>query len=70
MQESNWKQRLLIIGVAGGALIGALTAYLLIRTAEDSGGGPPEIPTRDALKVAVATVGAVRGIASLGDRKG
>lgn len=70
MQESNWKQRLLVFGVVGGALVGALTAYLLIRTAEDTGDGPPHIATKDAIKVAVATVGAVRGIASLGDKKG
>ena len=50
------------------AVIGAGTAYLLARTAEESGGGPPQISTGDAVKAAVGVIGVVRGIASLGDR--
>ncbi len=69
MQEENWKQRLLLMGVIGGAALGAVTAYLLIRTAEDAGNGPPRLATSDLIKALVATVGTVRGIAALGDRK-
>ncbi len=67
--ENNWKQKTLILGGLLGTIIGLATAYLLIRTAEEKGDGPPKIETKDAIKVAVATIGAVRGIASLGERK-
>ncbi|MCA9940393.1 MAG: hypothetical protein KC418_17265 [Anaerolineales bacterium] len=67
--DNNWKQKFLIIGALAGAFIGLATTYLLIRTAEENGGGPPRIDTKDAIKVAVATIGAVRGIASLGEGK-
>ncbi|MFW6068338.1 MAG: hypothetical protein ACOC9E_02015 [Chloroflexota bacterium] len=64
----NWRTKTLIIGGVIGALIGISTAYLLARTAEESGGGPPQITTGDAIKSAIGVVGLVRGIASLGDR--
>ncbi len=67
--ENKWKQKTLILGGLIGAAIGLITAYLLIRTAEERGDGPPKIETKDAIKVAVATIGAVRGIASLGEGK-
>jgi hypothetical protein len=64
----NWRTKTLIVGAIVGALIGLGTAYLLARTAEESGGGPPKISTGDAIKSALGIVGIVRGIASLGDR--
>jgi hypothetical protein len=64
----NWRTKTLVVGAVVGALIGVATAYLLARTAEESGGGPPQISTGDAIKSAVGIVGLVRGIASLGDR--
>lgn len=64
----NWRTKTLIIGGVIGALIGVSAAYLLARTAEESGGGPPQISTGDAIKSAIGVVGLVRGIASLGDR--
>lgn len=64
----NWRTKTLIVGAFVGALIGLGTAYLLARTAEESGGGPPKISTGDAIKSALGIVGIVRGIASLGDR--
>lgn len=63
----NWKTRTLVVGAIVGALIGVASAYLLARTAEESGGGPPQISTGDAIKSAIGIVGLVRGIASLGD---
>lgn len=65
----NWKTNLLLIGAVSGALIGAGTAYLLARSAENSQGGPPEISTRDLLGTGIAIIGVIRGIASLGDGK-
>lgn len=64
----SWRTKTLILGGIIGALIGVGTAYLLARTAEESGGGPPKISTGDAIKSAIGVVGLVRGIASLGDR--
>lgn len=64
----NWRTKTLIIGGVIGALIGVSAAYLLARTAEESGGGPPKITTGDAIKSAIGVVGLVRGIAALGDR--
>lgn len=58
----------MILGGIVGALLGVGTAYLLVRTAEEKGGGPPQISTGDAIKSAIGIVGLVRGIASLGDQ--
>ena len=46
MNDSNWRTKTLILGALIGALLGAGTAYLLARTAEESGGGPPQISVR------------------------
>ncbi|HSM55387.1 MAG TPA: hypothetical protein VK879_04460 [Candidatus Sulfomarinibacteraceae bacterium] len=64
----KWKTKTLLVGTAVGALIGLGTAYLLWRTAEESGSGPPQISTGDAIKSAIGVVGLMRGIAALGDR--
>lgn len=64
----NWRTKTLIVGGLIGALIGVSAAYLLARTAEERGGGPPQITTGDAIKSAIGIVGLVRGIAALGDR--
>jgi hypothetical protein len=68
MADDNWKTKTYIVGLVVGALFGAGTAYLLVRTAEESGsGGPPSISTGDFIKSAVGIVGVMRGIAALGD---
>ncbi len=67
--NSNWKTKILLIGTLSGALIGAGTAYLLARSTEKNGGGPPEISTKDLLSTGIAIIGVIRGIASLGDGK-
>jgi hypothetical protein len=64
----NWKTKFLVIGSLLGALTGLGTAYLLARAAEEKGGGPPQITTGDAIKMAVGVFGVARGIAALGDR--
>jgi hypothetical protein len=66
--NDNWKRNILIAGAAFGAVIGLGTAYLLARTAEESGHGPPAISTGDAIKSAIGIIGLMRGIAALGDR--
>lgn len=66
--NENWKSKTLMVGALVGALVGLGTAYLLARTAEESGSGPPQITTSDAVKIGVGVIGIVRGIASLGNR--
>jgi hypothetical protein len=64
--DANWRPRVLIIGAVAGTVLGLGTAYLLVRSADERHGGPPEVSTGDLLKVALGVVGLVRGIASLG----
>ena len=66
-ENQNWKTNLLLIGAVGGAILGAGTAYLLARSAENNQGGPPQISTKDLLSSGIAIIGVIRGIASLGD---
>ena len=65
--DNSWKTKTYIIGAVAGALIGIGTAFLLARSSDERSGGPPEVSTMDALKVGVAVIGLVRGVASLGD---
>ena len=46
----------------------AATAYLMVRTAEEQGDGPPSITTGDAIRATVGIIGTIRGIAALGER--
>ncbi len=64
---NNWKTKTYIIGGVVGALIGLGTAFLLARSSDERGGGPPKVTTGDFLKVGVGIIGLVRGIAALGD---
>jgi len=69
MSDNSWKTKTYMIGAILGTLAGLGTAYLLIRTTEESaGGGPPQVSTGDAIKSALGIVGVMRGIAALGDR--
>ena len=65
--NNSWKTKTYIIGAVAGALLGLGTAFLLARSSDERSGGPPEVTTMDALKVGVAVIGLVRGIASLGN---
>ena len=65
--DNSWKTKTYLIGGVAGLLIGLGTAFLLIRSSDERVGGPPEVSTMDALKVGVAVIGLVRGIAALGD---
>lgn len=65
--NSSWKTKTYIIGAVAGALIGLGTAFLLARSADERGGGPPEVSTGDFLKVGVGIIGLIRGIAALGN---
>lgn len=69
MQNDSWKTQFLFIGALSGAIVGAATAYLMIRTAEENNSGPPQITTGDALKTGLNIIGIVRAIAALGGGK-
>ena len=63
----NWKTKYLIGGVVFGALAGLITSYFLIRNAEETHGGPPEIRSIDILRSGIGVAGIIRAIAALGD---
>ncbi|UCG24951.1 MAG: hypothetical protein JSW55_02860 [Chloroflexota bacterium] len=65
--DNNWKTKILIGSTVIGALSGLAAGFLLSRTSDEQGGGPPKIKTSDALRLAVGVIGLVRGIAALGD---
>ena len=65
----NWQTKVLLAGGLIGAIVGLVTSWLLVRTARETRGGPPAITTGDAIKVGVTTIGLVRAIAALGDKK-
>lgn len=69
MSDDSWKKQTYIIGAFLGTLVGLGTAYLLVRTTEESSsGGPPNVSTGDAVKALIGIVGVARGIAALGDK--
>jgi len=69
--NETWKRNLLVAGALFGALIGASTAYLMLRTAEEHGTNtPPTITTGDAIRTALGIIGTMRGVAALGKGKG
>jgi hypothetical protein len=69
MEGNNWKTKLMVGSSILGALAGLGTAYLMIRTAEEHDGNPPEIKTTDAVRVVINVIGLVRGVAALGRPK-
>lgn len=69
MDANNWKTKMYAIGAVAGTLAGLGAAYLMIRTAEENEGAPPQINTSDAIKAALNVIGLVRGIAAMGAPK-
>jgi gas vesicle protein len=56
-----------IIGGMVGATVGFVTAVMLVRSSDEKHAGPPEIELTEVLKLSIAAIGLVRGIAALGD---
>ncbi len=65
--DNNWKTKVVVGSTILGAVSGLAAGFLLSRSAEERGGIPPKIRTADALRMVVAVIGLVRGIAALGD---
>ena len=66
---ANWKKRVFAITGIAGIGLGLLTGYLMVHSAEKNQGKPPELKPTELLGTAIAIIGVVRGIASLGDGK-
>jgi hypothetical protein len=64
-QDQSWKVRVLIAGGIIGALLGLGAGFLYVRVAEE-GGGPQEVSTGEAVKLAIAALGVVRQVSQLG----
>ena len=66
----NWKTKLILFGVAAGALIGAGAAYLYVRSVEAEQGGtalsPRPVKPVAAVTVGLSILGLLRQIAGLG----
>ena len=69
--DSGWRTRTLMMGSVIGAVLGLISAYLYLRTADEAheAGEAPEGPqTRDAAKLGVALLAIMRTIAEWGKR--
>ncbi len=65
--NDSWSSKWLVGGTLLGALLGLTTAYLMVRNARATHGGPPEIGVREGVGASIAVLGVVRSLASLGD---
>lgn len=65
--SDNWKMTSYIIGGIVGATVGFTTAVMLVRRSDEKHSGPPEIEVTEVLKLSIAAIGLIRGIAALGD---
>jgi len=68
--QTNWKGQLYIVGVALGAVLGFMTAYLYAQEAEEDviaeGRDRPEVSPIAMLGVATSVLALVRGIGESG----
>jgi hypothetical protein len=62
----KWKARLLVIGAAAGALLGAGTAYLLIRRSEQEA-RPLELGAGESLRLGLLMLGLLKQVSELGE---
>jgi hypothetical protein len=70
IRPANWRSRTIFLGGLIGGLLGAIAAYLFVRSAEDTyGDTPPELKTGDAVKVGTALLRILRQVAELGARR-
>ncbi len=63
----NWKRKLLVIGVIGGALAGLGAAYLYIKKTEELD-ERPKISAGEGVKLGLGVVGVLKMITDLGNR--
>lgn len=63
--ENNWKKKTMIMGIAIGAVAGAVSAFLLIQRAEKEETAPKLSPG-EGIQVGLGVLGLMRMIAGLG----
>jgi H+/Cl- antiporter ClcA len=72
-QPGNWKTRIYIMGVLGGAAFGLISAYLFARAAEEDAahndGQPRQLPTTALIGLVLSALGLARQIAEAGKPK-
>jgi molybdopterin/thiamine biosynthesis adenylyltransferase len=69
--QANWRSRVLAIGGLVGAILGVLSAYLYLRSVQETHGDepPPDLPkTGDAVKLGMALMSIIRTVAEWGKR--
>jgi molybdopterin/thiamine biosynthesis adenylyltransferase len=67
----NWRSRVLAVGGVVGAILGVLSAFLYLRSVQETHGNepPPDPPkTGDAVKLGMALMAIIRTIAEWGKR--
>lgn len=70
-EESNWRPRVFLIGGLVGALLGLLSAYLYVRSVEETHGemvSPSSPKASDAVKLGISLLGIIRTITDWGRR--
>ncbi|QPC80691.1 hypothetical protein G4Y79_13315 [Phototrophicus methaneseepsis] len=70
--EQDWKNKMYVFGVIGGAIVGGLSALLYVRSAEESmaaEGEMPEVSTGTMLSLTLAAISLIRQIAESGKKK-
>lgn len=65
MNDKNWKATTLAIGTAVGAVVGALSAVILIKKAE-ADKSKPKLTTGEGVQVGLGVLGLLRLIAGVG----
>lgn len=69
--QANWRSRVLAVGGLVGAILGMVSAYLYVKSVQETHGDepPPALPqTGDAVKLGIALMGIVRTISEWGKR--
>jgi hypothetical protein len=68
---ANWRSRVLAVGGLVGAILGVLSAFLYLRSVQETHGDePPPTPpqTGDAVRLGMALMSIVRTVAEWGKR--
>jgi len=63
--EKNWKTKTIVTGIAIGAAAGAISAFLLIKRAENED-TVPKLSPGEGIQVGLGVLGLLRLIAGLG----